>query len=94
MKKALSLILALVLCLTLTLSGCEGLIAPPTTNPGEDNTDKEPPNDEKTAYTTHHMVGHAIRETIEKVGGTLPEKLPTPNKSIKEIEKGKLQEIK
>lgn len=50
-------------------------------------------NNENKACTTHHMVGHAIRETIEKVGGTLPENLPTPDKSVKEIEK-KLQEIK
>ena len=29
------------------------------------------------------MVGQAIRNTIIKVGGTTPEKLPTPEKSIK-----------
>ena len=42
---------------------------------------------EKNACNTHHMVGQAIRNTIIKVGGTTPEKLPTPEKSIKEIEK-------
>ena len=35
------------------------------------------------------MVGQAIRNTIIKVGGTTPEKLTTPKKSIKEIEKKK-----
>ena len=40
---------------------------------------------EKNACNTHHMVGQAIRNTIIKVGGTTPEKLPTPKKSIKEI---------
>lgn len=39
------------------------------------------------------MVGQAIRNTIIKVGGTTPEKLPTPEKSIKEIEKEELKKI-
>ncbi len=50
-------------------------------------------NNEKTACNTHHKVGQAIRQTIIKVGGTTPEKLPTPNKSIREIEKEALSEI-
>lgn len=48
---------------------------------------------EKNACNTHHMVGQAIRNTIIKVGGTTPEKLPTPEKSIKEIEKEELKKI-
>ena len=54
---------------------------------------------EKNACNTHHMVGQAIRNTIIKVGGTTPEKLPTtkklptPEKSIKEIEKEGLKKI-
>lgn len=48
---------------------------------------------EKNACSTHHMVGQAIRNTIIKVGGTTPEKLPTPEKSIKEIEKEELKKI-
>lgn len=50
-------------------------------------------NNEKTACETHHMVGRAIRNTIIKVGGTTPEKLPTPKKSIKELEKEELKKI-
>ena len=42
---------------------------------------------------THYMVGKAIRETIEKLGGTMPEDLPTPKKSIKELENKKHGEI-
>ena len=42
---------------------------------------------EENACNTHHMVGQAIRQTIIKVGGTTPEKLPTPEKSIRQIEK-------
>ena len=41
---------------------------------------------ESEACTTHNRVGKAIRETIKKLGGTMPEDLPTPDKSIKQIE--------
>lgn len=39
------------------------------------------------ANDTHFQVGKKVRETIKDLGGTMPEKLPTPDKSIKEIEK-------
>lgn len=39
------------------------------------------------AYRTHFEVGKKVRQTIKELGGTMPEDLPTPNKSIKEIEK-------
>ena len=39
------------------------------------------------ANDTHYTIGRNIREVIVKNGGTLPEDLPTPNKSLKEIEK-------
>jgi len=42
---------------------------------------------EKKAGDAHFEVGKAVRETIKKVGGTMPEKLPTPDKSLKELEK-------
>ena len=32
-------------------------------------------------------MGRDIRKFIEKQGGTLPEDLPTPEKSLKELEK-------
>ena len=34
-----------------------------------------------------------MRQTIKKIGGTMPEKLPTPEKSIKELEKEELKKI-
>ena len=37
----------------------------------------------------HYEVGKEIRNTIEKLGGTMPENLPTPDKSLKELEKNK-----
>lgn len=50
-------------------------------------------DNEDDACITHHAVGQAVRQTIEKIGGTMPEKLPTPEKSIKELEKEELKKI-
>lgn len=50
-------------------------------------------NNEDDACKTHHKVGQAVRQTIKKIGGTMPEDLPTPNKSAKEIEKYKNTKI-
>lgn len=41
----------------------------------------------KEANDTHYAVGKKVRETIEELGGTMPEDLPTPTKSIKQIER-------
>lgn len=42
---------------------------------------------EANANKTHYNMGKDIREFIAKQGGTMPENLPTPRKSLKEIEK-------
>lgn len=39
------------------------------------------------ANRTHYEVGAKVRQTIEDLGGTMPENLPTPEKSIKQLEK-------
>lgn len=39
------------------------------------------------ANQTHYEVGKKVRDTIESIGGTMPENLPTPEKSIKQLEK-------
>jgi DNA-damage-inducible protein D len=39
------------------------------------------------ANDTHYEVGKKVRQTIEELGGTMPENLPTPEKSVKELEK-------
>ena len=39
---------------------------------------------EENVNETHYKVGKEIRNTIKKLGGTLPEKLPNPHKSLKE----------
>ena len=39
------------------------------------------------ANNTHYEVGQKIRNTIKELGGIMPEDLPTPQKSIKQIER-------
>ena len=51
-------------------------------------------NNEDDACKTHHNVGQAVRQTIKRIGGTMPEDLPTPNKSTKQIEKEKNKQLK
>ena len=51
-------------------------------------------NNEDDACKTHHNVGQAVRQTIKRIGGTMPEDLPTPSKSTKQIEKEKNKQIK
>ncbi len=42
---------------------------------------------ENNANGIHYEVGKEIRYTIKKLGGTMPEDMPTPKKSLKELEK-------
>ncbi|HIU39943.1 MAG TPA: DNA damage-inducible protein D [Candidatus Aphodocola excrementigallinarum] len=42
---------------------------------------------ETPACDAHYEVGDAIRTTIKQVGGTLPEEMPVPDKSLKELVK-------
>ncbi|MFR5756868.1 MAG: DNA damage-inducible protein D [Lachnospiraceae bacterium] len=44
---------------------------------------------ENDANETHYNIGKNIRKVIAKNGGTMPENLPTPEKSLKELEKEK-----
>ena len=48
---------------------------------------------EKDANDTHYNVGSKIRQTIEELGGTMPEDLPTPEKSLKQLEKEQKQSL-
>lgn len=38
------------------------------------------------ANQTHYEVGRKVRQTIEELGGTLPEELPTPTESIQQLQ--------
>ncbi len=49
---------------------------------------------ESKANAAHYNIGKNIREVINKNGGTMPENLPTPKKSLKELEKEKNVMIK
>ena len=46
------------------------------------------------ATATHYEVGREVRTAIKKIGGTMPEDLPTPKKSIKQIEKEQMERLK
>ena len=42
----------------------------------------------------HYTVGREVRTAIKKIGGTMPEDLPTPEKSIQQIEKEQMERLK
>ena len=44
------------------------------------------------ANQTHYEVGQKVRQTIEELGGTMPEDLPTAD-SIKKLERQKQKEL-
>ncbi len=45
-------------------------------------------DNEYTANSIHFEVGKEVRNSIKRLGGTMPEDLPTPEKSLKDLEKG------
>ena len=49
---------------------------------------------EKEANKTHYNIEKNIREVIAKNGGTIPEDLPTPKKSLKQLEKENKKTLK
>jgi len=60
----------------------------------EEKIRKEQIQGAEQATATHHQVGYEVRQTIERVGGVLPENQPTPRKSIEEIQQEQLQRLK
>lgn len=46
------------------------------------------------ANKTHFAVGRKVRQTIHELGGTMPEDLPTPEKSIQQIEREQAKKLK
>ena len=55
---------------------------------------KEQIQGEKEANITHYKVGAKIRKTIQELGGTMPEDITTPEKSLKQLEKEKQNKLK
>ena len=47
----------------------------------------------KQANQTHFEVGTKVRKTIEDLGGTMPEHLPTPEESVKKLEKKQVKKL-
>ena len=45
------------------------------------------------ANATHFQVGQAVRRTIAELGGAMPEDIPTPDRSIPEIERDERRRI-
>jgi DNA-damage-inducible protein D len=46
------------------------------------------------ARDAHYVVGREVRAAIERVDGVMPEDLPTPDKSISQIEREQLNKLK
>jgi DNA-damage-inducible protein D len=46
------------------------------------------------ANITHYQVGHEVREAIKRLGGTMPEDLPTPEKSIQDLQREEQKRLK
>ncbi len=53
----------------------------------ESKLKKENIKSENAANKTHYEIGKKVRKAIADIGGTMPEDLPTPDKSLKELEK-------
>ena len=60
----------------------------------ESKLKKDNISNEKEANKTHYNVGAKVRKTIKELGGTMPEDLPTPKKSLKQLEKEKNNKLK
>lgn len=52
----------------------------------EDKLRRDNVQGKQQANQVHFEVGRKVRETIEELGGTMPEDLPVPEKSIKQLE--------
>ncbi len=54
---------------------------------------RENPQSKEQANDTHYEVGREVRDTIKRLGGTMPEHLPKPEKSVDQLEKERKLEI-
>jgi len=59
----------------------------------EDALTKKGVADKVVAGKIHYKVGKEVRQAIKRIGGTMPEKLPTPTKSIPQLQKEKVKAI-
>lgn len=59
----------------------------------EDKLCRENIKGKNEANQTHYEVGTVVRETIKKLGGTMPEDLPVAEKGVGQLEKEKIKEL-
>lgn len=55
----------------------------------EEKLHREQVRGKQNANQTHYEVGKKVRQTIADLGGTMPEALPTPETSVKQLESAK-----
>ena len=48
---------------------------------------------EKIACDAHNKIGKIVRNAIKEAGGTMSEEMPTPKKSLKELEKENIMKL-
>ena len=60
----------------------------------EEKLKKDNIQTEKDACSTHNKIGKIVRKAIKEAGGTMPEDLPTPQKSLKQLQKEKNKQLK
>ena len=60
----------------------------------ESKLKKDNIHSEKEANKTHYKIGKIVRKAIKEAGGTMPEDLPTPQKSLKQLEKENKKSLK
>lgn len=60
----------------------------------EDKIRREGVRTKEKANRTHFEVGKKVRQTIEELGGTMPENLPTPKESIQQIQQKEQRRLK
>ena len=59
----------------------------------DDKLRRENIKGKEQANETHFAVGKKVRQTIAELGGTMPENLPTPEKSVKALKKERLKSV-
>jgi DNA-damage-inducible protein D len=60
----------------------------------EDKLRRDSVRGKAQANQTHFAVGRKVRQTIEELGGTMPENLPVPEASIQQLEAARKKQIK
>ena len=60
----------------------------------EEKLKKNNVDTEKEACKTHNKIGKIVRKAIKEAGGTMPEDLLTPKKSLKQLEKENKNELR